>query len=126
MASALTRSDLRSLEELLRQQLQQLAGDTEQLEKEAFSARDEPSEDRAEAGSDIHAQDLDLQLLEVEDATLRQVLDALKRIEEGEYGRCEGCGSWIAKERLLAIPYTRFCIRCESAREAGEAGEEGG
>ena len=126
MTPALTRSDLRSLEELLRQQLQQLAGDTDQLEREAFSVRDIPSEDRAEAGSDIHAQDLDLQLLEVEDATLREVLDALKRIEEGDYGRCENCASWIAKERLLAIPYARLCIRCESARAAGEAEAEGG
>ena len=37
---------------------------------------------------------------------------ALKRIEAGDYGRCERCGQSIAPERLLARPATRTCINC--------------
>jgi RNA polymerase-binding transcription factor DksA len=39
---------------------------------------------------------------------------ALRRIEEGAYGRCEICGAPIAAERLAARPTARTCIGCAS------------
>jgi DnaK suppressor protein len=39
---------------------------------------------------------------------------ALKRIDAGDYGRCERCGRPIAPERLLARPAARTCIACAS------------
>jgi DnaK suppressor protein len=41
---------------------------------------------------------------------------ALAQLAEGTYGRCEGCGSAIAPERLAARPAARTCITCASAR----------
>jgi DnaK suppressor protein len=41
---------------------------------------------------------------------------ALARLGEGTYGRCEGCGTPIAPERLAARPAARTCITCASAR----------
>jgi RNA polymerase-binding transcription factor DksA len=41
---------------------------------------------------------------------LRQVEQALARIESGEYGRCEVCGKEIPPERLEAVPWTTLCI----------------
>jgi RNA polymerase-binding transcription factor DksA len=45
-----------------------------------------------------------------------QILDeinaALERIETGTFGRCESCRKPIAKDRLQALPYARFCIAC--------------
>jgi RNA polymerase-binding transcription factor DksA len=37
---------------------------------------------------------------------------AVRRIEGGEYGRCEVCGSAIAAERLAALPTARTCVTC--------------
>lgn len=45
---------------------------------------------------------------------------ALRRIAEGVYGRCEGCGQAIPEARLRALPATRFCVRCVSAQEQQE------
>ena len=39
---------------------------------------------------------------------------ALQRIEKGTYGRCESCGGAIGRQRLLALPATRYCIACSA------------
>src|SRR5262249_51242717 len=48
---------------------------------------------------------------------------ALKRIDEGTFGRCEECGKDIAAGRLQALPYARYCIDC-SRRLQGTKLEE--
>jgi RNA polymerase-binding transcription factor DksA len=41
-----------------------------------------------------------------------QILAALARIEQGEYGVCSNCGAAIAPARLAALPTATRCIRC--------------
>lgn len=41
---------------------------------------------------------------------LDDVGEALRRIDAGEYGRCEVCGRRIRKERLEALPHTTLCV----------------
>jgi DnaK suppressor protein len=43
---------------------------------------------------------------------------ALAKMEEREYGVCEGCRRPIALKRLQAVPWARHCVRCAAAREA--------
>ena len=45
--------------------------------------------------------------------TLREVEDALTRIDEGTYGKCERCGDEIPLPRLEARPWARLCISCQ-------------
>ena len=40
---------------------------------------------------------------------------AVRRLDQGSYGRCERCGRPIAAARLAARPAARTCIRCASA-----------
>ena len=48
------------------------------------------------------------------EAHLRAEIDsALERIDAGTYGVCEECRTAIGAKRLNAVPYARFCIRCE-------------
>jgi DnaK suppressor protein len=42
--------------------------------------------------------------------TLEEVQDALRRIEDGTYGKCTICGRAIAPARLEAIPWTPYCL----------------
>jgi len=44
---------------------------------------------------------------------LRDVNNALKRIEEGTYGICKYCNKEISKERLEARPTSSACIECK-------------
>jgi len=44
---------------------------------------------------------------------LRQVQEALDRLDLGEYGYCQACGVPIAPKRLQAVPWTRYCLLCQ-------------
>lgn len=45
----------------------------------------------------------------IEFQTLEQVRDALRRIDEGTYGKCIECGREIDPARLDAVPWTPYC-----------------
>ena len=42
---------------------------------------------------------------------------ALKRIADGSFGICVGCGDEIQDQRLQALPWTQFCLRCQGELE---------
>jgi DnaK suppressor protein len=54
---------------------------------------------------------------------LRDVREALLRIQEGSFGACLNCEQDIHPKRLAAVPWAQFCIRCQEAmdRNAGAA-----
>ena len=66
-----------------------------------------------------------IRLEENEARILRDIEDALKKIEEGTYGICEECGEEIAEKRLKAVPWARLCIRCQEEQEEREEAESG-
>jgi len=45
--------------------------------------------------------------------TLRDINKALKRIEDGSYGKCAYCGQEIAEDRLMARPTSNACVECK-------------
>ncbi|SEL85094.1 TraR/DksA family transcriptional regulator [Halomonas daqiaonensis] len=68
---------------------------------------------------DMEDQSIELQNDEVVEALqqeaedeLRQVMHALKRIDEGEGDVCEQCDEPIDARRLKAVPYTTVCREC--------------
>ncbi len=73
--------------------------------------------DKEELGSDNCDQELTLTLLGSDEDILNQVEAAIRRIEDGDYGRCEKCGEAIPKNRLDAIPYAADCVRCALQQE---------
>ncbi|HDP99369.1 MAG TPA: TraR/DksA family transcriptional regulator [bacterium] len=48
-----------------------------------------------------------------ENRYLLHLEEALNRIEAGNYGICMGCGNYIPKERLEAVPHTKLCVPCK-------------
>ncbi len=46
---------------------------------------------------------------------LEELDAAVKRLEAGTYGTCEGCGRPIGEERLEARPTARFCMPCAAS-----------
>jgi DnaK suppressor protein len=61
-------------------------------------------------------------ILHGQSRTLESIERALERIEDGRYGVCTSCGTFIEKGRLEAIPFTQLCISCKSgAPSRGEA-----
>ena len=56
-------------------------------------------------------------LSENEQKKLHEINEALKRIEEGVYGKCVVCGNEIEKKRLNAIPEAKKCFACKMTEE---------
>ena len=71
----------------------------------------------ADVASDTFEREFSLNLAGNEQEILYQIDEALKRIETGEYGICLMCGEKIAKQRLKAVPYAQYCIKCQAKRE---------
>ena len=57
-------------------------------------------------------------LLEQSREHLAAIDEALRRLDEGGYGYCEGCGQPIAPERLAARPTATRCVACASPGRA--------
>jgi DnaK suppressor protein len=64
--------------------------------------------------------DCDVALAQNEEWILEEVEHALQRIEDGTFGRCQDCGREIDRDRLDALPYTRYCIRCSPRHEPAQ------
>jgi DnaK suppressor protein len=77
----------------------------------------------AEVGddADVASQNLDKEVLfELNgnsQALLEQIESALRRINKGIYGVCESCRCKIPRKRILAMPFARYCINCQSSNE---------
>jgi RNA polymerase-binding protein DksA len=100
-----------------------LQGNMTQMEDNALnkdhSKTTSTPNDMAELGTGNFDQELTLSLLGNEKDAFDQIDGALKRIEDGSFGRCEECGVKIPKLRLAAIPYAALCVQCASQQEEG-------
>jgi DnaK suppressor protein len=63
---------------------------------------------------------LTLRIRDRERKLISKIDEALGRIDDGSYGKCEECGQDIGMERLKARPVTTLCIDCKSLQEAQE------
>ncbi|MBI5814003.1 MAG: TraR/DksA family transcriptional regulator [Nitrospinae bacterium] len=54
---------------------------------------------------------------------LRQIDEAIARIDNGEYGICAECGGDIPKKRLEVLPYSLYCVDCQDKVEKKVANE---
>ena len=56
---------------------------------------------------------------------LKEVVIALRKLDEGGFGDCERCGEPIADRRLEALPFARYCIDCQRSIEQEEKAATG-
>ena len=66
--------------------------------------------------------DLDLAILDLHIAEIRDIDSALMRIAAGGYGICMDCGDEVAVERLRVNPTAKRCQPCQSRYESSHAG----
>lgn len=72
---------------------------------------------QADAGSDAYDRDFALSLLSQEQDSLYEIDQALKRVEQGNYGVCEISNKPIPAARLEALPFTRYTVECQAELE---------
>ena len=101
----------------LRQMLIGLRGEIEQLNDTSRAAAGTVVLDQAKVGRLSRMEALQAQQIAQETHRRRQVRlqrieSALRRLDDGEYGYCLGCGEEIEPGRLNIDPASTRCIRC--------------
>jgi len=71
----------------------------------------------ADIGSDAMEQEQAFLHASQETEYLKQLEDALKRVDDGSYGQCEECSGTIPLKRLQAYLAARLCVECKSKQE---------
>lgn len=71
----------------------------------------------ADVATDTYDREFSLGLASNDRKALYELDDALKKIEDGTFGICEGCKSLISRTRLKAIPQARLCLKCQEKKE---------
>ena len=71
----------------------------------------------ADLGTDAEEREKAYYFVSKEGRLLYHIDEALRRTQNGTYGRCLDCGEEISLERLEAVPHARLCIKCKQREE---------
>jgi len=120
MAASLKPEEIESYRRLLGSLELRLRGSVDQLTDEALRRNQAEGSTNlsnvplhmADVGTENYDQEFTLGLIENEQETLKLIDEAKDRLKDGTYGRCTECEQPVAKARLAALPYTRYCIDC--------------
>jgi len=120
-----TKKEAEEFRQLLVVRRNQLQGDVNDLQKEAFSDETQhvSSNHLADSSFEQYEQEFNLSMIENETEELKEISRALEKVDQGTFGECEACGIDISIERLRVMPYTRICIHCRTKYEEEGGGE---
>lgn len=78
----------------------------------------------ADQGTDAMEREMAFMMSSKSGRLIYHIDEALRRIEDGSYGKCFTCKKQISTARLEAVPHARFCIECKEAEEQKKAGRK--
>jgi len=107
------------LRERLQKQRDEILNMYKQDLRAGQESADDGTEDIVDRANNAYNRELMFSLSDTERNTLLQIENALRRMDEGTYGRCSNCGQSIALPRLEALPWARFCVDCQELAEKG-------
>ena len=121
-AAKLSKTELEKFRSLLLEKRREILGDVGSMESEAFRNQDNHSSSpmhMADVGTDNFEQEFTLGLIESERELLKEIQEAIARIEDGTFGVCVATGKAIGKARLEAKPWAKYCIEYARMLESG-------
>ena len=118
-AAELPQDRFEALRERLQKQRAEILDMYKQDVRAGQESADDGTEDIVDRANNAYNRELMFSLSDAERQTLLQIENALKRMEDGGYGRCANCGQTINLLRLQAVPWARFCIDCQELAEKG-------
>lgn len=105
----MTKTELNKYRQMLETKLAEL----EQAVRDREGIVIEKSPDALDEVQHAAERELAIRNLDRESQLLRNVRNALRRVEEGSYGVCLHCDEDINPKRLNAVPWTPYCISCQ-------------
>ena len=117
MATKLAQQRLKQLREALvakRRQLEAEVGRSAIYEK---GLDEDATKDLGDQANTAYTREFQFELGNGDRRLLREVVSALRKLDEGGFGECERCGELIGEKRLDALPFARYCIECQRRLE---------
>ncbi len=84
-----------------------------------LSVDDTETPDPVDLAVQNYSKNVLLAVSENDSRQLQMIDEALKRIEDEEYGNCLNCAKEIMPKRLQAVPWARYCLNCQELVEKG-------
>jgi len=120
-----SKKDLKMFKEILTKMKEKFLGQISSVEKENLrTSQKDASGDlsgysihMADMATDSYDREFSLSRASGEQKIVYLIDEALKRIEDGDFGLCMSCGKLIAKNRLKAVPHAKFCVTCQGLEE---------
>jgi DnaK suppressor protein len=79
----------------------------------------EATQDPADMAANAYTKELLISMSANDRKLLVLIDEALERVEKNEYGACVNCGEPVQEKRLDAVPWTRYCLKCQDLQERG-------
>ncbi|GAB4363431.1 MAG: TraR/DksA family transcriptional regulator [Deltaproteobacteria bacterium] len=111
---------MRSIKEMLLRMREDLVREIARRSRESKGQGTQDIGDILDSVSEERTRELDMLLTDREKQKLKQIDDAIERIEENLYGLCEECGVKIPKARLKVVPFAKYCVECKESIEREE------
>ena len=96
---------------------QEIAEDLEKDAKEEHEELIQTIREEGDASLEELRESIVLSLIEMKYHELEKIEEALVKLEEGEYGRCVDCNTFIGRSRLEVLPYAVRCRDCQQEWE---------
>lgn len=117
--------DKKSYKKLLLDKREEILGDISQISEDTLKkSQKDASGDisgytfhMADVATDNYDREFSLGLASKERVVLLEINSALQKLSENKYGVCESCKKPISIVRLKALPYTRYCLKCQKNQE---------
>ena len=113
--------DVETFKRKLLEMRRDLLGQVERKKLYSKEVGEDGIPDSGDVAAYSYSKEVLMGLGENERTRLRLVEEALAKIDEGTYGVCERCEEAIPVKRLELLPFTRYCVQCQTELERESA-----
>lgn len=120
VSKSLTKKELKRFQEMLLEKRRAVLDRARRTLSENMTLDTNDLPDEMDLASSEYIQSFEFRLRGREKSLLTKLDNALRKIDDGNFGVCETCEEPIGKKRLEARPETTLCIRCKEDQERDE------
>lgn len=114
----------RAFRDRLLERRESLVSQVTEAERSSRERDLEATQDPADMAANAYTKELLISMSDNDRRLLELIDEALVRVESGDYGECVNCGEPIQEKRLNAVPWARYCLRCQDMKEQGLLNED--
>lgn len=113
MTKDLSKAQLKKYRSLLEEKREEIRQNLRSAAASKALARGDDSANLEDLPTQSHEEWIFLNRNSIDVMLLREIADALGRLEDGSYGTCMECDEPISQKRLDAIAWARYCVPCQ-------------